>query len=138
MGTRDYSVGDLPARKTLEIIDFLKPRFFSIENPDTSKIWKREFSDLATIRLDYCQYTIGLDTWGYRKRTRFHTNVAIVPRMCDGHCGNMIGVHHKKCAQHGTKRGYAKQWCSPYTLYRVPPILCREFLEACERAMIDI
>ena len=124
-------MGDLLARKTLEIIDFFKPRWYSIENPDKSRIWKREFSGLETIRLDYCQYTLGLESWGYRKRTRFCTNIPIVPRMCNGHCDNMVGVHHKKVAQHSGRAGDDRQWFSMYTLYRIPEALCRELLEAC-------
>tara|TARA_Y100001963_G_scaffold19974_1_gene25388 strand:- start:2913 stop:3623 length:711 start_codon:yes stop_codon:yes gene_type:complete len=80
-------------RKTQEIIKYFKPKFWFIENPQTSKM-KNFLPDLAYYDIDYCKYS----DWGYRKRTRIWTNVEnFDPKLCNKDCENMFDpTKHKK------------------------------------------
>jgi len=57
-----------PVQKALEIIDYLKPKFWFMENPQTGRL-KNHITDRYFIDVDYSQF--GYD---YRKRTRIWTN----------------------------------------------------------------
>ena len=67
----------------MEIIRYLKPELWWIENPRTGLLTHRSFmKDLPYVYADYCQYSM----WGYRKPTRFWGSVQIVQRggkICD-------------------------------------------------------
>jgi len=80
-------------RKAQEIIDYFKPKFWFIENPQTSKM-KNFLSDLPFYDVDYCKYS----DWGYRKRTRIWSNVEnFDPKLCNKDCENMFDpTKHKK------------------------------------------
>ncbi len=67
---KDLEYSDKLVLKTLEIIDYFKPRLWFIENPYSSLMKKREFmKDKPYYVLDYCAY--GFD---YKKRTIIFTN----------------------------------------------------------------
>lgn len=68
---RNLEFADSLVKKTLEIIDYFKPKAWFIENPQTGLLKTRDFmTGIPFIDCDYCQF--GFD---YRKRTRFWTNV---------------------------------------------------------------
>ena len=132
---RDFAKGDEIARHTLAIIAYLQPTWWSLENPQSSLIWKREFKDIHPKHvLDYCMYA---PEWGYRKRTIVATNIPFEPKKCRKDCPNMIGGRHREVAQKGPtgphgRRGLAlgmqaKCW-SVDDLIRIPPQLCRDLL----------
>ena len=86
--------GDPLVKKALEIINYFKPEYWFMENPNTGRLKDRPYmKDLPYYIVDYCMYS----DWGYRKRTRIWTNKTdFQPRLCDGKgtCGNMIeGLH---------------------------------------------
>ena len=59
-------------KRTLSIIDYLKPKYWFMENPQTGTLKNQEFmKDLPWVDATYCMY--GYD---YRKQTRFWTNRA--------------------------------------------------------------
>ena len=66
--------------RTIEIIKHLKPRYYFIENPQFSSIWKYiddiEFKELC-INVDYCYF--GYD---YKKPTKILTNRVLENRKC--------------------------------------------------------
>ena len=83
--------------KTLEIIEYFKPKFWFIENPQTSKM-KNYLTHLNYYDVDYCKYS----DWGYRKRTRIWTNKeGFIPKICRKDCENMFDPkkHKKKYRQ---------------------------------------
>ena len=90
---RDIHLIGLPIlRKTEDIIRYLKPRKYFIENPATGRM--KDFVSLPneTYTLDYCAYS----DWGYRKRTNVFTNVrGFQPQLCAGFgvCPNTEGGH---------------------------------------------
>jgi hypothetical protein len=67
---KDLIYSDKLVLKTLEIIDYFKPRLWFIENPYSSLLRKREFmKDKPFYVVDYCRY--GFD---YKKTTIIFTN----------------------------------------------------------------
>ena len=90
--------------KVWEIIDYLNPQFWFLENPLSSLKDREVMKDKPYYIVDYCMYS----DWGYKKRTCIWTNKkdweALV---CDnkGSCGNMINIHNHKI--HKTNLGNA-------------------------------
>ena len=79
-------------RRTEEIIDYLNPRLWFIENPKTGRM-KDFITDRPYYDVDYCCYS----DWGYRKSTRIWTNLeGFVPLTCGGPdvCPYMEGKRH--------------------------------------------
>ena len=108
--------------RTLEIIDYFKPKFWFIENPDSGRLKVQEFMrDLPYHRVSYCMYG-----FPYRKTTRIWTNnTAFQPKRCvRGSCGTMNGRRHQ------TSIGGAK-YQRLGQKYAYPPNLVRELLHSC-------
>jgi len=82
-------------KKTMEIIEYFNPKFFWIENPQTGKMknyFDIEYPYIPYYDIDYCKYS----DWGYKKRTRFWTNIEnFKPKLCSNDCNNII-VNNKK------------------------------------------
>jgi hypothetical protein len=75
-----------------EIINYFKPKYYWIENPQSGSM-KNYITNLPYYDIDYCMYS----NWGYRKRTRFWTNIKGFNALkCDKKCGNMKGNRHMK------------------------------------------
>jgi site-specific DNA-cytosine methylase len=137
----DMEENGLPLlRKGQEIIDYFKPKWWFIENPQTSKM-KNYLTDLNHYDVDYCKYS----DWGYRKRTRIWTNnMEFVPKLCRKDCDNMFNP-----TKHKTEMSDAKTFsrhknnlgnsngnkmtggsCGKLaTRYRIPPLLIKELLD---------
>lgn len=82
--------------KLFEIIEYFKPNFWWIENPQTGlmkKYIESKYPQYNTYYdFDYCKYS----NWGYQKRTRFWTNIKNVkPKLCKKDCENIINGRHK-------------------------------------------
>jgi len=88
---RDIDNIGLPIlRQTEEIIDYFKPKYYFIENPQTGRM--KEYIDKPFYDVDYCKYS----DWGYKKRTRIWTNVlGFTPKTCKKDCPNMEGTKHQ-------------------------------------------
>ena len=112
-GVRKIDEANNIVLKTLEIIDYFKPKHWVLENPQTVYLKIQEFMlGLGFVDVDYCKY--GFD---YRKRTRLWNNVRnFVPRaLCRGDCEGFANGKHKRQAQ--------KEFCKVAELYRVPESL---------------
>ncbi len=98
---KDMDEADKLVLKTLEIIDYFKPHYWFIENPQTGKLKNREImKNIPFYDCDYCMFS----DWGYKKRTRIWTNKEEwETRLCDGSgaCGNMILSQHQKVLGNG-------------------------------------
>ncbi len=106
-------------KKTLEIVNYLKPLQWFMENPASGEMKNREFMrDIPSYKVDYCRYS----NWGYRKPTMIWTNkVGFEAKCCDnGKCGMLLeGTRkHKTLACDTTKQ----------MRYRVPPKLVLDLL----------
>jgi hypothetical protein len=89
--------------KIFEIIDYFDPEYYIIENPSTGKM-KEYINDLIPYYdVDYCRYS----DWGYKKTTRFWTNIEdleFIP--CDNKCYNIILINNQKI--HKDRMGTSK------------------------------
>jgi hypothetical protein len=76
---RNFPAGDRLVQRALEIIDYLKPTWWSLENPQTGHLKRRPYMlDLPFQDVCYCKY--GLP---YRKATRLWGNLLFLARpMC--------------------------------------------------------
>ena len=103
-GVRKIAEANQIVLRTLEIIEYLKPKHWVLENPQTGYLKKQEFMlGLGFVDVDYCKY--GFD---YRKRTRLWNNIErFVPRaLCRGDCEGFAMENTKD--KH--KRIFAKLW----------------------------
>ena len=108
-------------RRTEDIINYFKPTYYFIENPQTGSM--KEYIDKPYYDVDYCKYA----DWGYRKRTRVWTNViGFVPRMCNKDCNSMVGTKHSKNISRATEEHINRQ----SVRHRIPPALI-EYLFNC-------
>ena len=131
--SRDIESANEIVQRTLDIIEYLEPKYFMIENPqsgllkDQLMMWGIPFKDV-----DYCKYGMP-----YRKRTRIWNNVfRWEPRaLCNKDCDSMNGNRHKATAQRGPS-GKRETWADQprftlHELYRVPHALIHELLIKC-------
>ena len=85
--------------KTLEIIEYLNPTYFVLENPQTGLLKEQTFMyGIPYKDIDYCKYGMP-----YRKRTRLWNNVFqwTPKQLCKKDCGNIIDNKHISTAQRG-------------------------------------
>ena len=140
-------------KKTLEIIEYFNPKYYWIENPQTGRM-KEFITDRNYYDVDYCKYA----DWGYKKRTRFWTNItSFTPKTCKKDCnsikngrhikligfpsciddeGNTIILNNKisrdKYRQQGKKYKTDKSNdTTKLERYRIPPKLIEELLDGC-------
>jgi hypothetical protein len=108
--------------KVREIIDYFKPKYWWIENPQTGKM-KEYITDLDYYDVDYCKYS----TWGYKKRTRFWTNIkGFEPKKCNKDCGMYEKNGHIK------QLGKMTDKTTRYERYRIPFKLIRGLFDSCD------
>lgn len=84
-------------KKTLEIIDYFKPRLWFIENPK-GLLKGRGLIDVKPYLVSYCKYC----DWGYKKPTNIWTNKKdFVPKYCSksNPCDHVVDGYHKKSIQ---------------------------------------
>ena len=57
IGVRQIIEANRIVKKTLEIIDYFKPKYWTIENPQTGLLKKQEFmEELPYFDIGYCKY----------------------------------------------------------------------------------
>jgi len=88
--------------KTLEIINYFNPKYFTIENPQTGDM-KNYITELPYTDVDYCMY--GLP---YKKRTRIWNNFDFKGKLCNKECGNIFDGRHVSICGHYTKKFTSK------------------------------
>ena len=130
VGVRNLAEANEIVKKTIEIIEYFKPEFWVIENPQTGLLRNQSFMEHLPFKdMDCCKYGKT-----YRKRTRLWNNISHwTPRpLCVGDCGQVVGGRHKERAQQGTVRalGIVKGF-SRGQLYGVPSGLVEEIEHAC-------
>ena len=104
-------------RKTQELIQYLKPKAWFIENPYTGNM--KEYIAEKPIIVDYCMF--GYD---YRKRTAVWSNLVLESKMCDKshlvnnrHLRTAIGSSKTQLGQGGS-RSKAGRYSVPEPLVR--------------------
>ena len=115
--------------KTLEIIDYFKPTWWVVENPQTGLLKEQPFmSGLKYYDVDYCKYGMN-----YRKRTRLWSNIETwKPRpLCKRDCGKIRNGKHLETAQR-LPSGKKSDWGEGFVkhkqeeLYKIPTELISE------------
>jgi len=112
--------------KTLEIIEYFNPLYFTIENPQTGNM--KKYIDLPYTDVDYCMY--GLP---YKKRTRIWNNFGFEGKLCNKECGSCVnGRHISNCGR--TNKNYIKGMdnftsTSLNERYRIPQELINSWLD---------
>lgn len=117
---RKLEEADKIVLKTLEIINYFKPKEYYIENPFTGLLRKRIImKDHYNFVVDYCKY--GYD---YRKRTIIFTNnLDFKPnKLCRQDCSKCINKKH--IGHFGT----GPPSCDLNQKHSIPPQLLRELL----------
>ena len=114
---------------TLEIIEFLNPKHFIIENPQSGLLKHQWFMyGLPFVDVDYCKYG-----FPYRKRTRLWNNVSgWKPReLCHKDCTSMNAnmKTHIATAQRGPTKSQPNNRMKQSELYRVPESLIYEIFK---------
>lgn len=122
--------------KTLEIIDYFKPKYFTIENPKSGDM--KNYMDLPFNDITYCKYN-----FPYRKITRVWNNlenwnpkpICTSKSLCenivkvDGHihhqksCATRRLKHYKNVSEYGGSTNKEER-------YRIPPDLIEEWVES--------
>jgi hypothetical protein len=132
--------GNAVTRRTREIIDWIDPVYYVVENPNSSAIWKQGiFDDWPDKKVSYCKYG-----YKYRKLTRLKTNVDFEAKICKWDCGAVrqirdaqgkLHFHHEEVAKQGISahcKGMGVQ-CTTHKrdeLWTIPSQLVRDILEA--------
>ena len=119
---RNLNKADALVKRCLDLIKYLNPRLWFVENPDSGLLKTRSVVDgLPFVRVDYCMYGAP-----YRKRTRIWTNADWVPKLCDR--SHLIDNKHAKTAQRGG-RGVWNNNGDVFKrdeLHALPAALCEE------------
>jgi len=115
--------------KTLEIILYFNPKYYFIENPQSSSM--KQYIDLPFYDVDYCQYA----NWGYRKRTRVWTNLTeFIPQKCRQDCASCVNGKHLINIGMTTKtriKGVKSKYTKLNERYRIPPNLIKGLFNLC-------
>ena len=107
-------------KKTREILDYSKPKYFTLENPQSGDM-KNYITDLEFTDVDYCKYG-----FPYRKRTRIWNNFGFRGIACNKDCNFMNGNRHSMSIGHS--KDYGAQHFSLREKYRIPPKLIRDWI----------
>lgn len=104
LGIRKLEEADALVRKSFEIIDYLKPSIWIVENVGTGKLVERMETirpGLEKVFVDYCCYGKP-----YRKRTVLWSNKKFTFNLCAGagKCKMMNGKKHIGSCGNGTKK----------------------------------
>lgn len=127
---RNLELANKIVLKTFEIIEYLQPKFWFMENPDSGLLKNQEFmKDIPFVRTDYCKYG-----YPYRKRTRFWGSVeGLKLQMCKYDCNATDDSGNKHITSIGShrKEGHNQDRSTLNQRFSIPPDLCREFYNHC-------
>jgi hypothetical protein len=123
IGIRRLAESDQLILRTLEIVDFFKPKLWWLENPRSGILVRRAIlSNIPFINVDYCQFS----DWGYQKPTRIWGSenlLSLGDKVCDGKtCSQLIEGqnghlrHKERLGGYGMKVGTKQKWRVPEKL----------------------
>ena len=136
VGVRNLEHANDIVQRTLEIIEYLDPIHFIIENPQTGLLKSQVFMHgLPYVDVDYCKYGLS-----YRKRTRLWNNAFTwKPQpLCCKDCGSMNGNSHMATAQRGPQQNKPDNKFKQAELYVIPAVLIYEILESIEESPLSL
>tara|TARA_Y100000361_G_C11149880_1_gene340406 strand:- start:1344 stop:2003 length:660 start_codon:yes stop_codon:yes gene_type:complete len=104
--------------RTLEIIEYFNPRYWFIENPLNSRIWKYLPKQYNSVNVDYCMFG-----FNYKKPTKILTNVNLPHLRCE-----LKGKHKFKIGMQA-ESGRKDESGGVLGRYRIPPKLISYLLQ---------
>ena len=109
-GEKDLTESNNLIKRVLEIIDYYKPKYWYLENPQTGKLKLQEFMmDLSYNDVDYCKYG-----FNYRKRTRIWNNnpnwTGKILCKKNNYCDKKIDGKHKNFRYITRGSGFSSRW----------------------------
>jgi len=109
---KNYDVA--PIKKTLELLDYFKPEYWFIENPETRKMKDHIPKYFPYVDIDYCRFG-----YPYRKRTRIWHNREIDDCLCQGVgvCKSMEGGRHVPSSDKNDKTSHILRYQVPTDLF---------------------
>lgn len=111
----EQKIGLVILNKTLEIIKYFNPKYFTIENPQTGNM-KKYINDIFYTDVDYCKYG-----FSYKKRTRIWNNFNFEGLKCNKDCNFINKNKHLTCI--GEKDSYTLN-----EKYRIPEQLILDWI----------
>ena len=126
--TRNIFSANQIVLKTLEIIEYLNPDYYIIENPQTGLLKSQPFMyGIPYKDIDYCKYGMP-----YRKRTRLWNNIfQWNPKpLCKKDCGNIVDGRHIAHAQRGPSIGLLNNRFHQNELYVIPEQLIHDIFNS--------
>jgi hypothetical protein len=130
---RNLTLADSIVARTLEIIRFLQPKAWLMENPQTGLLKTREVVEGLPWRdVTYCSYGEG-QRWTYKKQTRFWGNLdTFVPRTVCSRAtpccfSAATGVHPDRAQRCNRNNGVNH---TLNELYSMPTQLCDDIAQA--------
>ena len=125
----DFNKSVAFVNKTIEIINYFKPKFWLIENPRAKMRYIFPYiNHIQPITVDYCMYGVG-----YKKPTDLWTNIPIIPKRCN-HKTHSVGIHS---ANHKTHVTTENEWAGKYAI-TIAPHLAEEVAETVMRQLAAI
>jgi len=123
-------IGKPMVDKVREIIDYFQPKYWWIENPKTGRM-KEYITDLPFYDVDYCKYS----NWGYKKSTRFWTNIVdFNAKVCKKDCENIVEIENSKghkIKKHTKDVNNVGGGSNKLERYRIPSKIIEELLNKC-------
>jgi hypothetical protein len=132
---RDFRLADKLVKRGLEIVAYLKPTYYFMENPRAflrlRPFMKKYDKDINTV--NYCQYSYRSDVYKYPKPTNIWTNKKFEPRVCEAgtRCKYFVGTSHLFTAQKGPSMSLRTSLGSikSEAVYKVPQKLIEDLFE---------
>lgn len=135
---QDLSLANRIVKRTLEIIDYFKPKVWFIENPQSGLLKNQDYmKTLKYCDVDYCKYGRH-----FRKRTRLWNNIGFKGKLCKQDCPYSNGKHHIYCPGMNRKIGteYITKYRNPIwdclpristkLMHQIPTDLVEDILKA--------
>lgn len=111
--------------KTLEILEYFNPKYYTIENPQTGDM--KNYISLPFTDVDYCRYD-----FPYKKRTRIWNNFNFKGLLCNKQCGSFVNGRHISNCGHLNKKWVSKMdnfiSVNLKQKYRIPPELIKSIM----------
>ncbi len=130
VGVRNLEYADSIVKKTLQLIQELKPKTWIMENPQTGLLKSRPFM----YRIPYCNASYCKYGYPYRKNTTFWNNMGLKLEICRNDCDQRVDGRHKAVIGNRFHRRTVLGKVVPLMdRYAIPEKLCVSILEQCER-----
>jgi hypothetical protein len=112
-----HEINSIYVKRVIEMIEYLKPKYYFIENPYNSHI--KKYIDFPFYRFDYCRFG-----YEYQKPTKIWTNKTLESMKC-----NCETKPHKRTIGWSTNQPTGRNTTSINQRYSIPPALVKYLLE---------